>query len=223
MQDITLEFKDITEEYPEYAFNRSNSIRDEEFANHKCTLFMDMDGNLIFVGYIRTVGYPTYVIKTTEEEIKDKGIHVEIANIAKFYLQNKRIYHANNSSRSHGFTIGTYGMVYHKLITIATSTFEEFPSEWWIVNEIENQRQAANFFSEYIDWNFFAKKMNEIDEKATHWTWGYNSYPSLMEFLPLRDRDFTFLMLSNDENVKKQYMRFINHLEIEHQADGALR
>ena len=215
MEDITLELKNVTQE-------RLSSITEQEWLNVKCTLFIDRNNDLYFVGHIRSEEYPVYVVKATIDECKDKEMLSQIKNVVEEHCKKRMIYHANGTGASSSFHNGTYGLVYNNKITLGV--LHKFPNDYYPIGRlIADAKRNAKLYSEIIDWKVFSHKMDKLDEATKNLTWGRDSYPSLLEFHHFRTTNFTFMALSDDEFARKQYERFIGHLYAEFQAEGALR
>lgn len=221
MEDLTKNFKNITDEIKEYYWYKQRPFTEDEWAHVRCCTFLNSENNFIFVGYLRSVEYPVFVIKASLDECNIKEKYAEILAIENEYISKRNIYHANGTGATSSFHKGTYGLVYNNLVTINDSVISK---EFYPIRDAyAKAKKNAKLLTELIDWCKFSAKIDAIDTKAKDWIWGYNQYPSLMEFLYFRDNDFTFLLLSEDENVQNQYKRFISHLFSEYQADGALR
>lgn len=217
MEDLTLKLKNITQEY----FIK-NPITEQEWSSVKCTLFMDRNNDLYFVGHIRSEEYPVYVVKATIDECKDKEILSQIKSMVEEHSKKRMIYHSIGSGASCSFHKGTYGLVHNNKITLGV--LYKFPNDYsdikWLINDA---KRNAELYSEIIDWHIFSDKMDKLDERTKNLLYGIDAYPSLSEFHHLITTDFSFMALSNDEFARKQYERFIGHLYAEFQAKGALR
>lgn len=215
MEDLTIELKNVTQNHP---------VAEEDWSHVKCTLFMDRDRKLYFVGHIISEDYPVYVIKATIDECKDKEKLSQMEALADEYCEKRMIYHSKGSSYYDSFQSGTYGLVYNKKITLGTlNGFPDYYFLFGVGSLIRAAETNAKFYSEIIDWQAFSDKMDKLDELTKDFRYGLDSYPSLLEFSHFIWTNFTFMALSDDEFARKQYERFIEHLENEFHARMALR
>ncbi|MBD5494871.1 MAG: hypothetical protein HDR12_11000 [Lachnospiraceae bacterium] len=217
MEDLTIEMKIVTQK-----IHYIHPITEQDWSNVKCTLFMDRDRKLYFVGHIRGEDYPVYVIKATIDECADKEKLLQIKNVADEYCEKRMIYHSKGSGVYDIIHNGTYGLVYNNKITLGT--LNGFPYDYYPIRQlIKDAETNAKFYSEIIDWQAFSDKMDKLDELTKNFIYGRDCYPSLLEFHHFAMTNFTFMALSDDDFARKQYERFIAHLDNEFQARSALR
>lgn len=217
MEDLTIEMKTVTSEI--YCIRH---ITEQDWSNVKCTLLMDRDRKLYFVGHIVGEDYPVYVIKATIDECKDKENLSQIKTVADEYCEKRMIYHSKGSGVYDILHNGTDGMVFNNKITLGI--LNGFPYEYYPIRRlIEDAETNAKFYSEIIDWQAFSDKMDKLDELTKNLRYGRDCYPSLLEFHHFKMTNFTFMVLSDNEFVRKQYERFIEHLNNEFQVRRALR
>lgn len=221
MKDLSSSFKNIAEEIKEYAWYEVKPYTESDWKNIKHYLFYTKNDNYLLVGYLRgDTSYAVYIIECSLEDIKNEEIYKNIVGIAKGHIADRTLY----STQGYGNPnrIGTYGLVNNNMVTIGYIN-SLFSSNWEICDIISFAYEKAAFYSEMFDWEKFSKQMDVVDEEAKEAQWGMGSYANLLEYIPIREMDFTFMALSKDEYAKKQYLRYIEHLGREIQFQGALR
>jgi len=221
MKDLSTEFKDVSEEIKEYYPIQQNPITDKDWKNIDHYIFYTDDGNYLLVGYMNKNGvrtwYAIYIIEFELEEVIDEETYKKVVDIVNKHIADRTIYLTQGYHKPN--EIGTSGLVYNSMATIGY--FNYISSNFDIVHLIRSSYDKADFYSKLFNWEKFSEMMDSIDQEAK--TCEYDEYPHLLEFYPLFDMDFTFMILSKDEYAKKQYLRYIDHLRIQRAVEDSLR
>lgn len=222
MEDLTLDLIDISNDCNKYTWPGKSPFEEAEWERVKCILYFDNNENqLVFVGYIRSLMYPVYALKASVEECGDKETFSVLNDLANNYCIQRKLHKPKGSSRKCYYQRGTKAFIYNKLIEL--EEFNRFPYDIFSIRmAIKYAKEYAKFYSEAINWALLSKKLDEIDEKAKGIIMGVDPYPPMDEFYHMYITNYTFMMLTDNEYARSQYLRLINHWEAESLAQYSL-